>query len=78
MMDRELALGSAEAFLSVFDIETCKITHSHQFQEISPLAYDFIVLDATNFLLAGDNGVFRTTNSEVIKQSFRGDYVVCI
>jgi hypothetical protein len=35
------------------------------------LLYDFIVLDATHFLVVGLNGVIRTTKSVVIKHSLR-------
>jgi hypothetical protein len=66
----ELVLGLGDGVLSLLDIESCKITHSHKFQETRGMS-DFIVLDASHFLLASFYGVFKVTKSELIKQSFK-------
>ena len=66
----ELVLGLDDGVLSLLDIESCKITHSHKFQETRAI-FDFIVLDASHFLLASYNGVFKVTKSELIKQSLK-------
>lgn len=73
----ELVLGMCDGVLSLLDIESCKITHSHRFQEASVIL-DFIVLEASHFLLAANKGVFKVTKSEVIKQSFKDEWIARI
>ena len=72
-----LLLGMGSGVLSILDIESCIITHSHIFLEFMEIS-DCIVLDASHFLLAADEGVFKVTKSEVIKQSFKEKVVNCI
>ena len=67
----ELVLGLDDGVLSLLDIESCEITHSHKFKKTGSIS-DIIVLDASHFLLTSHRGVFKVTQSELIKQSFKG------
>jgi hypothetical protein len=72
----ELILGGFK-YLEIFNIETCKITSTNLFKEGSTInainaINDIIAIDETHYLLAGDNGLLKTTKDQLIKHYHRG------
>ena len=56
-------------YLRIFNIETCKITSTHFFKEAYCID-DIIAIDETHYLLAGRNGLLKTTKDQIIKHNY--------
>ena len=71
--DKILLLGQFKGYLEVVDLNENKIVHTHEFDcgDIN----DIIALSDSEFLLATDIGVMRTTKDSLIKHCYK-DYIV--
>ena len=71
---KELLLGQSWGYLEVFDINTSTVTHTHQFTEGGSIC-DIIAIDGSNYLLAAEEGLLKTTKDQLINIYFKGKWV---
>jgi hypothetical protein len=72
-----LLLGQDLGWLQVFDIETSKITSVHKFLRAYDI-HDIIAIDETHYLLAAEQGLFKTSKNQVINHYYKGKQVISL
>ena len=70
----ELMIVEYDGWLEVFDIISATITHSFQIKKLPPIN-DIVAIDKTHYLLASSNGLFKSTNDQIITHYYQGKYV---
>jgi hypothetical protein len=60
--------------LEVLDIKASKITHTQSFAEVDSI-YDIIAIDGSDYLLATEEGLFRTNKDKLINHYYKGKYL---
>ena len=70
----QLILGQDNGYLEVVDINTSKITSTHQFEGINDIS-DILAIDDSQYLVAAYGGLLKTTKDQVLKSSYTGELI---
>jgi hypothetical protein len=73
----KLLLGEGNGYFQVFDINTSAFTHTYEFKEGDNIN-DITTIDETHYLLAGLEGLLKTTKDQLIKNYYKGDAVTSL
>lgn len=75
---QDLLMGEEDGYLQILDMSSCKITHTHRFDLGIYAFYDIAAIDDTQYLLASDNGLLKTTKDHLLKHNFKWSTVISI
>ena len=61
---QELLMGEEDGYLEILDMTNCNIIHTHRVDSGIYAFYDMLAIDDTQYLLASDSGLLKTTKEK--------------
>jgi hypothetical protein len=74
----QLILGMRGVRLKVIDIKSSNVTSSKRFKFKATRLFDVLAIDNTQYLLATDDGLFKTTKDKLIEDYHYGYDASCL